>query len=380
MKYYTDNSTQQINGSSLLQDSQYPVKWIIGYVINVILIIWSILLTISISVNSNICGSLGNQEFKNHLKPVFVTATITSLLTLPRLILTHLLFWIGFNNDNLDQICEIVIDMSLVVYALIHVAVHLLFWLRQQFIYKQPSIILLNTRKIKILNCIFLCYFFVCIGLLLVVFLEPQSNQSTINGCYHGQFSKKDSNLPFSVYYISSFIAIGFEIVFIGLLLYPLLCLWNKINKNNAKNKKSPSNIPSSSNTSINFQTNNTNTDLTSAPTSSQIVSEMSVETTKVSAKNFERESQQTDYFKASKQQILQVIRRIVVCSLLCFILDLTAIAVVGMIFESTVPKYFGGTIYDIVMVLKILLFLRSFKNYKKIVCFIFLQKLCRYK
>ena len=377
MKYYTDNFTQQINGSSLLQDSQYPIKWIIGYVINVILIIWSILLTVSIGANSNICGSFKNEESKNHLKPVFLAATITSSLTLPRLILTHLLFWIGFNNDSSDQICEIVIDISLVVYALIHVAVYLLFWLRQQFIYKQPSVILLNTKKIKILNCIFLCFLFVCFGLTLV-FVESRSNQSTINGCYyyHGQF-EKDLNLPFAVYHISSFIVIGFEISFIGLLLYPLLCLWNKINKNNAKNKKSSLNIPSNFNTSINFQTNNTNSDLTSAPTSSQIVSKMSVETTKVSAENFERKSQQTDSFKASKQQILQVIRRIVVCSSLCFILNLTVIAVVGMIFKSTIPKYFGGTIYDIVIILKIFLFLRSFESYKKIVCFIFLEKLC---
>ena len=375
MKYYTDNFTEQINGSSLLQDSQYPVKWIIGYVINVILIIWSILLTVSISVNSNTCGSFGNQEFKNHLKPLFLAAAIASSLTLPRLILTHLLFWIGFNNDSSDQFCEIVIDMSIMIYTMVHVAVYLLFWLRQQFIYKQPSVILLNTKKIKILNCVFLCYLFVCFALLLVVYIEPQSNQSTINGCYHyhGQF-EKDLNLPFSIFYISSSIAIGFEISFIGLLLYPLLCLWNKINKNNEKNKKSPSNISSSSNKSINFQTNKTNTGLTTAPTAYQIVSKISVKTTKVSVESFERESQQTDSFKASKQQILQVIRRIVICSSLCFISDLTAFAVVGMVFKSTVPKYFAGTLYDIVMVLKIYVFLRSFESYKKIVCFIFFK------
>ena len=372
MKYYTDNFTQQINGSSLLQDSQYPIKWIIGYVINIILIIWSILLTVSISVNSNICEGFGNQEFKNYLKPLFLAATIASSLTVPRLILTHLLFWIGFNNNSSDQFCEIVIDMSIVVYGLAHLAVYLLFWLRQQFIYKQPSVILLNTKKIKILNCVFLCYLFVCLGLILAV-LEPQSNQSTINGCYyyHEQF-EKDLNLPFNVYYISSFIAIGYEIVFIGLLLYPLLCLWNKINKNNEKNIKSPSNISSSSNKSINFQTNNTNTGLTTAPTSSQIMSELSAETNEVSAESVERESQQTNSIKASKQQILQVIRRIVACSSLCFILDLTAVCVVGMIFKSTIPRYLSNTIYDIVMVLRILLFLRSFESYKKIVCFIF--------
>ena len=381
MKYYTDNSTQQFNGSSLLQDTKYPVKWIIGYVVNIILIIWSILLTVSISVNNCICGSFKNQESKNHFKPVFLAATIASFLTLPRLILTHLLFWIGFNNDSLDQFCEIVIDMSVLVYLLNYVAVYLLFWLRGQFMYKQPSIILLNTKKIKILNCVFLCYLFVCIGLLLVVFVEPQSNQSTINGCYHhrGQ-SEKDLTLPFSVYYISSFIAIGFEIGFIALLLYPLLCLWNKINKSNAKNKKSPSNISSNANKSINYQTNNTNTDLTIAPTESQIVSELSAEATKVSTNSYEKESQQTNSSKASKQQILQVIRRIVVCSSLCFISDLTTVAVVGMIFKGTQPRYLSSTIYDLVMILKILFFLRSFENYEKIVCFIFLQKFCLYK
>ena len=376
MKYYINSTTQQINGSSLLQDSRYPVKWIIGYVINIILIIWSILLIVSISVNSNICGSFENEESKNHLKPVFVLATITSLLTLLRLILTHLLFWIGFNNDSLDQFCEIVMDMSVVVYALVHVAVYSLFWLREQFIYKQPSVILLNTKKIKILNCIFLCFLFVCNGLLLVVFVEPQSNQSTMNGCYHyrGQ-SEEDLNLPFSVYYISSAIAIGFEIGFIALLLYPLLCLWSKVNRNSPKNKKSPSNIPSNSNKSINYKTNNTDTELTTTLASSQIVSKISAETTKVSAENFEREFQKTDSFKASKQQILQVLRRIAVCSSLCFISDMTAVAVVGMIFKGTQPRYLSTTIYDIVMVLRIFFFLRSFENYEKIVCFIFFTK-----
>ena len=332
---------------------------------------------VSISVSNHVCGSFGNQKSKNHLKPVFVLAIITSLLTLPRLILTHLLFWIGFNNDTSDQFCEIFIDMSIVVYTMVCGAAYLLPWLREQFIYKQPSVILLNTKKIKVLNCIFLCFLFACTGLLLVVFLEPQSHQSTINDCYHhrGQ-SEEDLNLPFNIYYILSAISIGLLIGFIALLLYPLLCLWNKINKNNPKNKKSLLNISSNSNKSINYKNNNTDTDLATTSTSSQIVSKISAEITKVSAEN-ERESQQTDSFKASKQQILKVVRLIVVSSLLCFILDLTIIIVMGIIFKGTQPRYFSCTIYDIVIVLKYFLFLRSFDNYKKIVCLIFLQKLC---
>ena len=210
------------------------------------------------------------------------------------------------------------------------------------------------------------------------MFVESKPYQSTINGCYyyHEKF-EKDLNLPFSIYYISSFIAIACEVVFIALLLYPLLSLWNKINRNNVKNKKSPSDITSSSSKSINFQSNNTNSDLTTAPNSCQTVSEMSAKTTKVCAESVERESQQTDSFKASKQQILQVVRRNIVCSSLCFISDLIALAVLSIVIKSTLPRYFAGTIYDIIMVLKFFLFLRSFENYKEIVCFIFFEKLC---
>ena len=362
MNYIINSSTQKENGSSLLQDSQYPVNWIITYVVNVILIILSIWLTISASVCSNICGCFRKLDSGNHNKRLMQIATAASALTLPRLILTHLLFWVGYRNDTKDQFCEIEMDISVTFSVLVYVIVYLFLWLRQQFVYKQPTIKSLHTKTIKILSCACLCYILLGAVIVIIMFVEPLSHKSTPIGCFHRQNETKSHlNLPFNVYYVSYAVVLVSQIGLASLLVYPLVCHRNMKNEPSKKKMKPTTNRTLQSNKNISLQPKNKNTDSINF---NQTADEIE--------KNLARQSQRTAIFKASKKRIFQVIKRIVICTLGCIITDLIAQVMVGVVIKGTKPRYFTNTILDVSMVLNVVFVIRSFENYKKIFCFFF--------
>ena len=77
------------------------------------------------------------------------------------------------------------------------------------------------------------------------------------------------------------------------------------------------------------------------------------------------------NFQESSKQRMLQVIKRFVICTISCIISDVIAIIVVGVVIRRTLPRFLTESIFDVSLFLNILFFLLSFKNYKKIFVFV---------
>ena len=309
MDSYNISLNSSITSDSSFNISQYPLIWIIGFVVNIALIIIAIWLFSSASVFGNICGCFPDEKLQSERKRLLQMAAVASALTLPRLILTQFLFWIGYSDNKKDQFCEIVLDMSIVVYVVAYVVVYLFLWLRQQFILKQPSVILKNIKKIKVLRWICFWYIIVAAVAMIFVYVEPLAHRSTQVGCYdRGNETKTRLNLPFNVYYLSAATMVMAQLCLMALLVYPLVRLWDK----NQRHQKSTT-------------------------------------------------------FNASKQRILEIIKQIVTCAFGCIISDLTASVLVGAVINNREPRYLSNTILDISMILNIVFFFRSFESYKNI-------------
>ena len=365
MKYNFENFTEQLNRSSLSEAPQYPVIWVAGFIANIILIILSLCLFVTAFAFGNICIYFRNESVQNDRKRLLQMATIASALTLPRLILTHLLFWLGYNNKS-NQLCEIILDISVIAYMVPYVMVYFFIWLRQQFGNKQPAFSSMYTKAFKVVS--YLCFCFIIVGAVAVIlmFVEPLSHKSTLIGCYNYESDAKTSlNLPFSAYYIFYAVMVFSQISLIVLLAYPLVCHSKMKRYVYTRNKESTTSKTIHPDKNICFQKSKKRTDLTAVPTQTENVNNK-METTE---KNIAMPHQMSASFKALRKRTLQEIKRNVICALGCLLTNMTANAIVGLIIKGTQPRYFTGTVYDVSMVLNVVFFFRSFENCKTIFC-----------
>ena len=161
-------------------------------------------------------------------KRLLQMAILASALTLPRLLLTHRLFWIGYNDNEEDQTCEILMDISIVAYVLAFIMVYLFLWMRQHFIYKQPSITSINTKTIRVLS--WTCFTYIILGAIAVIFLfvEDAGHQSTsIDSYARTNITNVNELISFNVFYLSSAGLVLAQISVFALLVYPLIHHWN---------------------------------------------------------------------------------------------------------------------------------------------------------
>ena len=349
--------------------NQSQATWIGCFVVNVILIILSIWLTASSALYTS--RSSKKKNFEKNSKRLLRMATLASVLTLPRLISTNLLFWIGYNDDIKDQTCEILLDISVVAIIVTFAFVYLFLWLRQHYIYKQPSITAINTKTVRILS--WTCFIYIIFGTFVLVFLfvKDAGHQSTPIGCFaRRNVTNINETASFNGYYFSAVGVVLAQISVFALLVYPLIRHWNlRIEQTNIQTSSEKHSVAITRNLSSNVeheesricasisQTTNENTTNTTT----------TIESKKKTPKKSRRKSSET----SSMQRIHRVIKRNATCALGCIISDLSVQIVNGVI-GDTQPRYFTNTILDISIVLNIVFFIRSFDNYKNILFSLF--------
>ena len=356
------NSTSKLvtNGSFLLEFHNYEIQWLISLTFNVVIIFFALYLTFSTA--NRTCGC-----FKKNLnvcqKRLLQMATLASALTLPRLISTNFLFWIGFNNRTDDQTCEVLLDISVVAYVLVFVMVYLFLWWRQRHIYKQPSMVSINTKAFRILSWV--CFFCLIASGIAIAFMFVFSiaHKSTPAGCFPRDYDSEDLLTSFSLFYVAIAVMVSSQITLFALLAHPLISHLKLHSKQkNSQQKKISSNL----NKSQFFLENNA----MQAATTTATITDKNLQTTTTEEKLPKTiKSQFSFQFCSTKQRLLRLIKRNAACALGCITSDLTALIINGMIIKATQPRYFTQTILDISMILNVVFFLLSFDNCRELFC-----------
>ena len=364
-----NNSTSKPTSENLFNFKMHQDQaiWISSFIVNIILITLSMWLTASSTLY---ISKYSKKNFERNRKRLLQMAILASALTLPRLLLTHLLFWIGYNDDEEDQTCEILMDTSVIAYVLAFIMVYLFLWMRQHFIYKQPSITSINTKTIRVLS--WTCFTYIILGAIAVIFLfvKDTGHQSTSIGCYaRTNITNVNELISFNVFYLSSAVVVLAQISVFALLVYPLIRHWNLHTDQTNIQTQYNRNLMAMSRNVSSYAENELTVSLTNYTTISQIKNR---NTTIAPKKKTLMKSRSKSTQSSSMQRLHRVIRTNAVCALGCIVSDLSVNIVVGVVIGGTQPRYFTSTILDISMVLNIIFFLRSFDNYKDIFCSIF--------
>ena len=312
-------------------------------------------------------------NFHKDQNRILQMATLTSALTLPRLLLTQLLFWIGYNDDDReDQICEIIMDISAVAYVLGFMVVYLFLWMRQHYIYKQPSIASINTKTIRFLS--WACFTYIILGAIAVIFLfvKDADHRPTSIGCYtRRNVTNVNKTTSFNVYYFSSAVLVLAQISVLALLVYPLIRHWNLQVLHTKIQRSSDTNSVAVTKHFSSIDENEVSGTSTNKATTSQI-SNGNTRTEQVSKEKTNKQFRSKSCEMLSKQRLQQIIKRNTACALGCIISDLSVNFIVGVVIGGTQPRYFTSIIFDISIVLNIVFFFLSFNSFKKIFCSIF--------
>ena len=295
--------------------NQSQATWIDCFVVNVILIILSMWLTASLALYISRCSEKKN--FEKDRKRLLQMATLTSALTLPRLISTNLLFWIGYNDDMKDQTCEILLDISVVAIIVTFAMVYLFLWLRQHYIYKQPSITTLNTKTVRILSwTCFICIIF-CTFVGIFLFVKDTGHQSTPIGCFaRRNVTNVNKTISFNEYYFSMVCSVLAQISVFALLVYPLIRHWNlRIKQTNVQTSSKKNLVATTRNLSSNVKHEESGIRASISQTTNESTTNTTTTTTTTKSK---KKTTKKSRHKSSKTSSMQRLHRVIIRNAAC--------------------------------------------------------------
>lgn len=161
----------------------------------------------------------------NLRKKIVVLSAYTPIIPLVRIISSQVVLSISwFATQKNDKLCETVLDASMVFYYLALLPVFNFLWVKQRFLYKQPSMRHLNTTKLKTLS-----YFSVFLApvagmLTCVLFVIPNSFVMLTPSM---ECKRKSDVVPIvkhKMYHISSMaVILGTQLILFVLFVYPLV-------------------------------------------------------------------------------------------------------------------------------------------------------------
>ena len=344
--------------------------WLISLLISIVLFIVALWLAATIGFYGFTTGKFYSKKQSSRSECTMLRIMFSgAIFILPRLATTNILVWFGWESSlSQNQGCEIVIDISIVVYFLCLLQVSLFLWFRQRYLYLQPSLQRLYSMFIKVLSLGCIAFIFLA-GIGFVLYLTiPQTFQASSNGCVP---IKEDKPL---VYYLLASASVLAEFVLIFLFIYPLYhhrrihgtTSFSKTKSNNSPKtevsvRKSTA-ISSASKCNCDVMKSKHNT--SSSPVLHHI--------NKSQPKTISKPSKTT--VKAKKlrstktgKKILCVMQRSIISACVCVISDILAFAVVSLFLPKGTLRSFRNVFYDINLIVNVLSLVFSFENYKKI-------------
>ena len=150
----------------------------------------------------------------------------TAVFPLIRIISTQsILFVEWFPHSKNDQICAVLVKVSRVLYFISLLLIYVFPWLRQQYLYQQPSMRHLNTKLVKLMStALILTYVLSTIAIcFLIVFRSSFVADLFSMECVREAASPKFQEIITKVFFL---LALGFvvnQIIIFSLFTYPLL-------------------------------------------------------------------------------------------------------------------------------------------------------------
>ena len=125
--------------------SQMPLQhvlWLISLLISIVLSIVGLWLVATIGFYGFTTGKFYYKKQSSHNECLLMRIMFSgTIFILPRLATSNILVWFGYGSSlSQNQGCEIVVDISAVVYFLCLLHVGLFLWFRQRYLYLQPSL------------------------------------------------------------------------------------------------------------------------------------------------------------------------------------------------------------------------------------------------
>ena len=237
-------------------------------------------------------------------------ATAGLLITSLRLMTTLLVVVIGYTyeeNQQGNRACEILLDISVSIYAISICAIYFFVWYRQKLFYDQPMMLHLKTKTVIFFSHSFVVIF-VCFGISSVIlFVNPVTYElSETDGCKIQEKAESEhlTNYLVAVNLITS------QVILLGLLLNPILAHRSNLIK-----------LPNDTASKSRITKNN---------------------------------------------RVMRAAKAACLCTLVCIISDLLAALLVSFILTET-RSSFRNLVYDFGLVVNVISIVFCFENYKKI-------------
>ena len=355
--------------------SQMPLQhvlWLISLLISIVLSIVGLWLVATIGFYGFTTGKFYYKKQSSHNECLLMRIMFSgTIFILPRLATSNILVWFGYGSSlSQNQGCEIVVDISVVVYFLCLLHVGLFLWFRQRYLYLQPSLQRLYSVYIKALSWGYIVFAFLS-GISFVLYMTiPQNFQASSNGCVRTKRDKRLDN-----YLLASLLVLT-EIVFVFLFIYPLyrhhrshktIFFIKTESKNSPQSEVSISKSIATSTASASEYTNDVIKSKHDYPSSPVLhhKNKSGGKTTSKPLKTGERPKKLQNV--KTEKKILGVMQRSVISACVCMISDVLAFAVVQLFLPEGTVVRFNNIFYDINLIVNILSLVFTFENYKKI-------------
>ena len=138
------------------------------------------------------------------------------------------------NNEKNNELCEVLIDFSIVIFSLSSLPVYVFLWYRQRILFSHPSLKRVNMNKIKFFSNLFIVLLFLGGGSSCFIKTIPVSYKMSKFGCVkrlHG-----DENMLES--YTTAVTLVVSQVILFALFVHPLRMHRNVTSANLSTAKK----------------------------------------------------------------------------------------------------------------------------------------------
>ena len=367
------NTTNQVDSTP---SNWQSTLWVASLSINILLTILAIWLAATISIYGQKSGKFQRKRKSDYSGgTILKLALLASLVVIPRLATTNIILWVGFDVGKVeDYNCEIAVDVSIVVYYIALYPAYIFLWMRQRSLFQQPSLQRLYNVFVKIIS--WGCLFFL-IGAgsgVLLIFILPLSYRSSPDGCILRD-EEEDNVVAF--YAVSVVLVVG-QLTLLGLFIYPLHRHRHvQVVASSTRKKTSISRISSFKTTRRSNRKSEKQVSPCYKLPCPQLSASPEINKDKKAHVKLENESvirSKTTKLAAKRKssvkttaRLLGVMRRSVVCAVVCIASDLASSAIVGFMLPKETAKSFTNTVYDINLMVNVLSLIFSFDTYNKI-------------
>ena len=341
MENVTDKNTKYLR--------EYEAElWLASFIINIFIMIISLWLAASIAVYGFTTGKFRPNKRTSLSEDLLMRlAFVIAILLFPRILTTHVLLWVGFEpGPDSDRTCEQLIDASVFVYNLALFPIGVFLWLRQRFLYLQPSLVSLYTTPIKILSwgCI-LFLFFSGIGIVLLLMI-PTEFEASGNGCRGSDGVDRHK----IVRYILTAVLVIDELSLLFLFINPLY------------RHRQPLFLSSTSRKDKGFSSR---ADYSTNDVTQQ--SSVSVPSPNKPPKSKQCNRKNNTPSVRTSKRIYRAMRISVICASTCILTDMLSFTLVTFFLPSDTLRSFRNSLHDINLLINFFSIIFCFESYKKI-------------